>query len=260
MDGSTINSTQAELLCISGSTYVHHSTNNTDPLRVLCTDPAIRVRQTKIGPIVGGTLGGLAIFLAAGILWYLLKKRTEKSSLPDTPERDTAPEPSWVVDDGAPWHGMEVTRFSPFILPPNSESEHDRPSVEANELGRPVSIAPQVHDFTTLTAPSFTSLRRNETDQLDMDSKRLVGQPSDSEDVIWQDHILTLPAAPYASRSMSNMSTLTPTTDADVRTELSLLKAQIERMESMVLAVVQPTSPPAQGVGDEGAPPEYPRY
>jgi hypothetical protein len=113
---------------------------------VRCTDPAANpvVHKSKIGPIVGGAVGGLAIILAAVILWYLRKKRSERSSLPYIARRESVVEPSRFVDDGDPWYVVELSRFSPLVRSSGSQSNYDRPNLEPNAIRRPIFIAPQV--------------------------------------------------------------------------------------------------------------------
>ena len=60
-----------------------------------------------------------------------------------------------------------------------------------------------------------------------------------------------------SSRQMSAVDPLIVTPQSDVRTELSLLRAQVERMESTILAGAQQAVPPAQGVDDRDTPPPY---
>jgi hypothetical protein len=113
---------------------------------VRCTDPAANpvIHRSRIGPIVGGAVGGLAIILAAVILWYLRKKRSERSSLPYVAQQESVMEPSRFVDNGVPWHGMEVSGLSPWVPSSGSQSTYDRLNWEPNALREPILTAPQV--------------------------------------------------------------------------------------------------------------------
>src|ERR1700691_848192 len=109
-DGPTMNNTLVKLACMSsvsnysqcpsqvninfsltthiGSAYI--DSNN----KIKCTDPSLpstttstttptftvypatHQKGTPTGPIVGGTIGGLAVILAAGLLWYCCRRAT----------------------------------------------------------------------------------------------------------------------------------------------------------------------------------------
>jgi hypothetical protein len=74
------------------------------------------------------------IVLVAGLLWYIRKKGTERSTSPNSAQQRPLVE--------QPWH--EVRGSKPFILPPGSQVSHGRPVMESNEPRRPVSMSPQV--------------------------------------------------------------------------------------------------------------------
>lgn len=226
-----------KLSCVSGSGYIDMS----DMVR--CTDPAAKPKS-KIGPIIGGAAGGLSIILVAVILWYLRKKRSERFSLPYVTQRETTVEPSRFVDNGAPWHGMQVSGFEPLVPSLGSQINYDGPNLEPNALGRPILIAPQVDDFATSTQPSSWSsipLCRNETDQTAI-----------------QDHKPTSLRGPSTlSRLTPSTSNLMPTPEADIplRAEVTRLRAQMERMQSTAYTSVRPAS-----LSDTELPPAYPRH
>ncbi|KIM78705.1 hypothetical protein PILCRDRAFT_90478 [Piloderma croceum F 1598] len=246
--GDGINSTEVKLSCVSGSGYIDMSN------MVRCTDPAANpvIHRSKIGPIVGGAVGGLAIIFAAVMLWYLRKKRSERSSLPYVTRRERVVEPSRFVDNGDPW-------FSPLVRSSGSQSNYDCPNLGPNAIRRPIFIAPQkythwqVHNFGTSTQPSSISLRRNETHQSDIEAECLSGQLTAIQD--HEPTSLGSPSTPF--RLMASTNNLVPTPGADVplRTEVTLLRAQMERMESAAYNSAQPAS-----LSDTDLPPAYPQH
>jgi len=60
---------------------------------------------------------------------------------------------------------------------------------------------------------------------------------------------------------MSTMSALMVHPEADLRAEITLLRAQMERMQSVVIGAIQPASRPDElGTGSRGTPPAYPQH
>ena len=109
--------------------------------QVRCTDPAATPanhKGAKIGPIVGGVVGGFVIAVAAAILWHIHRKRTRGSN---SPYPALSPQ---VIDNETPWHVTEASRLSPLVLPPGRQGDYDSPIVEANTHHRSGSIAPHV--------------------------------------------------------------------------------------------------------------------
>jgi len=246
--GDGINSTEVMLSCISGSGYIDMS----DQIR--CTDPVATSSNHKraIGPIVGGTVGGLTLIIAALMLWYFRKKRNGRSRSPDVPQQDTAvmAEPSWFVDNETPWRGIEVNRSSPAVRPSGSQDGHSA------TLSTGVSTAPQGHDSAVLMTPLSASSRRTATDQSENEFQRLIGQPSFGA---IRDRQHTTVAGPLLSSHPLGASNSTPThpAEADTQTEIELLKAQMARMQSRVLETLQHTSLPGPRASDTGGPPAY---
>jgi len=165
-------------------------------------------------------------------------------------------EPSLVTDRETPSYDVGVTEFNPWNLPLDSLVNHNGLTVEPTDSHRPVSIATQSHDFAALNAPSSTrtSLFRSEADQSRIERfepNRFIGQLAPN--VVQGDKGTSMQGQTMSFGSL-------PTSEHDVHAELALLRAQVERLHSVVLPTGVPlASPSDQTTEGTSSPPPYPQ-
>jgi len=122
-----INSTAVKLGCISGSGQLDRSA------QVKCTDPAAALHYEKIGPIIGGVVGGFWLILAAGIIWYIYTRK----KLTRNPRLLYAVEPLRVDHNATSWASAETNQ--PLV----SQGNHGRPIMKSNVFPTPRSSVSQ---------------------------------------------------------------------------------------------------------------------
>lgn len=110
--GSAYIDSNNKIKCTDPSTTTSTTTPSTPTITVY---PATHQNSTPTGPIVGGTVGGLATIFAAGLLWYCCRRATGTATAAESPGNNDNQIPADdVVTSAAATPGPQV-RMLPMV-------------------------------------------------------------------------------------------------------------------------------------------------
>ncbi|GLB43087.1 hypothetical protein LshimejAT787_1205360 [Lyophyllum shimeji] len=241
--GSSVSSTSSGASRSTASTVSSSSSNTSTP-------PGLgRAKQSPVGAIVGGVLGGLALIaIILGLLLCLRHRREGKSSTSGDLEKSRLE--------------TRNSRLEPFtaIQPQASSSASTstkRPLASNSPVTALVSTAGDSTDFISMSSPLLSSaLPPSSPPVSDSVSSRAAAQAElrQQKRQLKQQIALAENGSPVSSPSANGSSPRSD--DADVRQQLDDLRAQIRQLE---LRQAQASAPAWQENTPEEPPPDYNR-